>query len=102
MVHVRLSARADLRNKGYGEKKYTYEQGDEEDGTRVKANQDGVMHMNKAVARPEPERHRSEYPNWNFEAELYAFSQRLGEEWDEATLRKGNQARSARVILLSV
>jgi len=90
----RLSARPDLRNRGYGAKKYTYEQGDEEEGTRVKANQDCVMHMNKAVARPEPERHRSEYPNWNFEAELYAFGKRLGEEWDEATLRKALQDSS--------
>ena len=48
------------------------------------------MHMNKAIAIPEPERHRSEYPNWNFEAELFAFGRRLGEEFDEPTLRRGS------------
>jgi len=84
----RLSARPDLRNQGYGPKKWTYDLGKEADGTRVKANQDCVMHKNKAIAKPEPERHRSEYPNWNFEAELYAFGRRLGEEFDEPTLRK--------------
>jgi len=90
----RLSARPDFRNKGYGPKKWTYEAGLEEDGSRVRANQDCVMHLNKAIARTEPERHRSEYPNWNFEAELYAFGQRLGEEFDEATLRKALQDAS--------
>merc|ERR1711875_84390 len=90
----RLFARPDPRNKGYGPKKWTYEAGPEEKGSRLKANQDCVMHMNKAIARTEPERHRSEYPNWNFEAELYAFGQRLGEEFDEATLRKALQDAS--------
>ena len=63
----------------------------EERGTRLKANQECVMHVNKAIAPSEPERHRSEYPNWSFEAELYAFGQRLGEEFDEVTLRKGER-----------
>lgn len=84
----RLSAKPDLRNQGYGPPKWTYEEGEEARGSRVRANQDCVMHMNKAVAKPEPERHRSEYPNWNFEAELYAFGRRWGEEFDEPTLRK--------------
>lgn len=85
----RLSARPDLRNRAYGPPKWTYEPNDvEAKGSRVRANQDCVMHMNKAIAIPEPERHRSEYPNWNFEAELFAFGRRLGEEFDEPTLRR--------------
>jgi len=91
---ARLSARPDFRNQGYGEKKWTYEEGVEEKGLRLKANQECVMHLNKAIAPSEPERHRSEYPNWSFEAELYAFGQRLGEEFDEGTLRKALQDSS--------
>ena len=57
------------------------------------------MHMNKAIAIPEPERHRSEYPNWNFEAELFAFGRRLGEEFDEPTLRRGSVTWETRRIV---
>ncbi|KAK2181372.1 hypothetical protein NP493_401g02045 [Ridgeia piscesae] len=43
---------------------------------------------------PEPERHRSEWLNWNYNAEVYAFGQRVGEDLSEATLRTALTDRS--------
>jgi len=79
-------ARPDLYDKGYGWQKLPkfYE----EKNLRVKANQDAVMHLNREVAVTEGERHRSEYPNWNYAAEIYAFGRRLGEDFEENLLRK--------------
>jgi len=89
-IHIcsRLAARAKLTQYGYGPPRWTFEEGKEAQGTYVKAHQDGTMHLNKAIAIQEPERHRSEYPNWNLEAELFAFGRRLGEEFEERILRK--------------
>ncbi|XP_041377209.1 39S ribosomal protein L44, mitochondrial-like [Gigantopelta aegis] len=45
-------------------------------------------------AGPEPDRHRSEWINWNYEAEVFAFGKRLGEDFKEETLRRAFTHRS--------
>lgn len=37
---------------------------------------------------PEPEQPRSSFLEWNYEAELFAFGKRLGEEFDKNLLKK--------------
>lgn len=37
---------------------------------------------------PEPEQPRSSYLEWNYEAELFAFGKRLGEEFERNLLKK--------------
>lgn len=46
-----------------------------------------VMKKRRKLAGPERLRHRSEWDNWNYKAELYAFAKRLNEELSEETLR---------------
>ncbi|XP_013379725.1 39S ribosomal protein L44, mitochondrial [Lingula anatina] len=43
---------------------------------------------------PVPEEPRSSWLNWNFDAELYAFGKRLGEEFTDSTLKKAFTHRS--------
>ncbi|XP_018333693.1 39S ribosomal protein L44, mitochondrial [Agrilus planipennis] len=43
---------------------------------------------------PEPLRKRSEFLEWNYDAEIYAFGKRLGEEFDDEILRKSLIHRS--------
>ncbi|GFR57735.1 39S ribosomal protein L44, mitochondrial-like [Elysia marginata] len=52
------------------------------------------MYQKRLDVGPEKPRHRSEWTNWNYDAEIYAFGQRLGEEFDESTLRQAFINRS--------
>ncbi|GAB1603836.1 39S ribosomal protein L44, mitochondrial-like [Argonauta hians] len=45
------------------------------------------LYQRRLKVGPERERHRSEWINWNYDAEIYAFGQRLDEEFNEDTLR---------------
>ncbi|XP_014774257.2 39S ribosomal protein L44, mitochondrial [Octopus bimaculoides] len=45
------------------------------------------LYRRRLKVGPEKERHRSEWINWNYDAEIYAFGKRLGEEFSEDTLR---------------
>lgn len=45
------------------------------------------LYQRRLRAGPDKERHRSEWSNWNYNAEIYSFGQRLGEEFNEDTLR---------------
>lgn len=45
------------------------------------------LYHRRLQAGPEKERHRSEWSNWNYDAEVYAFGQRLGENFNDDTLR---------------
>lgn len=45
------------------------------------------MKARRRKAGPEPLRHRSVWIDWNYDCELYAFANRLGEKWNDATLR---------------
>ncbi|KAJ8940906.1 hypothetical protein NQ318_017497 [Aromia moschata] len=42
----------------------------------------------REIVGPEPERPRSTYLEWNYEAEIYAFAKRLGEEFDRKLLKQ--------------
>ncbi|CAL1291306.1 unnamed protein product [Larinioides sclopetarius] len=46
-----------------------------------------TMKKRREIAGPERLRHRSEWDNWNYKAELFAFSRRLSEDISEDTLR---------------
>ncbi|XP_064618540.1 large ribosomal subunit protein mL44-like [Lineus longissimus] len=46
------------------------------------------LYKRRLEAGPDKERHRSEWLNWNYNAEIFAFGQRLGEEFDEDLLRR--------------
>ncbi|CAG5136119.1 unnamed protein product [Candidula unifasciata] len=37
---------------------------------------------------PEKERRRSEWMNWNYDSEIYCFGKRLGEDFNDATIRQ--------------
>ncbi|GFO42737.1 39S ribosomal protein l44, mitochondrial-like protein [Plakobranchus ocellatus] len=52
------------------------------------------MYQKRLDAGPEKPRRRSEWINWNYDAEIYAFGQRLGEEFEESTLRQAFINRS--------
>lgn len=43
---------------------------------------------------PEPPKHRSAFLEWNYDAEIFAFGKRIGEEFDENILRKALTHRS--------
>ncbi|XP_055332956.1 39S ribosomal protein L44, mitochondrial-like [Paramacrobiotus metropolitanus] len=45
------------------------------------------LYKYRLKAGPEPLRHRSIWQNWNYDAEIYAFGQRLGENFSTETLR---------------
>lgn len=45
------------------------------------------MKARRKKAGPEPLRHRSVLLEWNYDAEIYAFTRRLGESWSDSTLR---------------
>ncbi|XP_067650347.1 large ribosomal subunit protein mL44-like [Haliotis asinina] len=55
---------------------------------------DNILYNQRLAAGPEKERHRSEWINWNYDAEIYAFGKRLGEEFEESTLRRSLTHRS--------
>ncbi|XP_048252387.1 39S ribosomal protein L44, mitochondrial-like [Haliotis rufescens] len=55
---------------------------------------DNMLYNRRLAAGPEVERHRSEWINWNYDAEVYAFGKRLGEEFEEGTLRRALTHRS--------
>ncbi|XP_046551087.1 uncharacterized protein LOC124260815 [Haliotis rubra] len=55
---------------------------------------DNLWYNQRLAAGPEVERHRSEWINWNYDAEIYAFGKRLGEEFEESTLRRALTHRS--------
>lgn len=42
---------------------------------------------------PEPVKPRSTYLEWNYEAEIYAFGKRLGEEFDKKILKQALRQR---------
>ncbi|XP_062574238.1 large ribosomal subunit protein mL44-like [Saccostrea cucullata] len=44
---------------------------------------------------PEPVRHPSEYGCWNYDAELFAFGKRIGEEFDSETLEEAFTVKSS-------
>lgn len=46
------------------------------------------LHKRRLDQGPEPERPRSVWANWNYDAEIYAFGKRLGEEFNAATLKR--------------
>ncbi|PVD20476.1 hypothetical protein C0Q70_18632 [Pomacea canaliculata] len=46
-----------------------------------------ALYKRRLEVGPEKPRHRSEWINWNYDAELYAFGKRLGEEFSPNTLR---------------
>lgn len=46
------------------------------------------MKLRRDKLGPEPEQPRSSFLEWNYEAELFAFGKRLGEEFDRNLLRK--------------
>ncbi|XP_064474762.1 large ribosomal subunit protein mL44-like [Ornithodoros turicata] len=46
------------------------------------------MKSRRKKVGPEPLRHRSVWLDWNYDTELYAFANRLGEKWNAETLRK--------------
>ncbi|CAH1801500.1 unnamed protein product, partial [Owenia fusiformis] len=45
------------------------------------------LYSRRLKVGPEKERHRSEWSNWNYDAEIYAFGKRLKEEFNEHTLK---------------
>lgn len=47
-----------------------------------------TLRARKDKLEPQPENPRSTYLEWNYEAELYAFGKRLGEEFDRQLLKK--------------
>ncbi|KAI0239478.1 39S ribosomal protein L44, mitochondrial [Lamellibrachia satsuma] len=47
-----------------------------------------TLYKRRMEQGPEPERHRSEWLNWNYSAEMFAFGHRLGESFSEDTLQK--------------
>ncbi|GFQ68994.1 ribosomal protein L44, mitochondrial [Trichonephila clavata] len=46
-----------------------------------------IMKCRRSIIGPERTRRRNEFDNWNYKAELFAFSQRLSENISEETLR---------------
>ena len=52
------------------------------------------LHRRREEVGPEEAKHRSEYPNWNYDAELYGFCKRLNEEWTRETLVEAFTERS--------
>ncbi|KAH9505575.1 39S ribosomal protein L44, mitochondrial [Bulinus truncatus] len=52
------------------------------------------MYKRRLEVGPEKERRRSEWINWNYDSEIFAFGKRLGEEFNEATLRQAFIHRS--------
>ncbi|RUS81014.1 hypothetical protein EGW08_011219 [Elysia chlorotica] len=52
------------------------------------------MYQKRLDVGPEKQRRRSEWINWNYDAEIYAFGQRLGEDFNESTLRQAFINRS--------
>jgi large subunit ribosomal protein L44 len=47
-----------------------------------------VLYKKRLAAGPEPERHRSAWHNWNYNTEIYAFSKRINEEFNDSLLRQ--------------
>ncbi|XP_018562151.1 39S ribosomal protein L44, mitochondrial [Anoplophora glabripennis] len=47
-----------------------------------------VLKKRRDLIGPEPEKPRSTYLEWNYDAEIYAFGKRLGEEFDKSLLRR--------------
>lgn len=52
------------------------------------------MYQKRLDVGPEKPRRRSEWINWNYDSEIYAFGQRLGEDFNESTLRQAFISRS--------
>ncbi|XP_064612674.1 large ribosomal subunit protein mL44-like [Liolophura sinensis] len=52
------------------------------------------MYKRRLEVGPEPERPRSAWINWNYDAEIFAFGKRLGEDFDEDILRQAFTHRS--------
>lgn len=47
-----------------------------------------VLKVRRDLIGPEPEKPRSSYLEWNYDAEMYAFGKRLGEEFDKELLKQ--------------
>jgi hypothetical protein len=47
-----------------------------------------VLYRKRLAAGPEPERPRSVWSNWNYDSEIYAFMNRLNEQFKETLLRQ--------------
>jgi len=54
----------------------------------VRVRQAAQMYENRQIAGPEEDRHRSQFPNWNYDAEVFAFGHRIGETFDDLLLRR--------------
>lgn len=52
------------------------------------------MQRRRDKVGPSPLEHRSTYLEWNYDAEIFAFGKRLGEEFNENILRKALTHRS--------
>ncbi|RZC40427.1 39S ribosomal protein L44, mitochondrial [Asbolus verrucosus] len=52
------------------------------------------LYRRRLKAGPEPLKPRSTYLEWNYEAEVFAFGKRLGEEFDQKTLKQALTHRS--------
>ncbi|BFZ09927.1 hypothetical protein BsWGS_12966 [Bradybaena similaris] len=46
------------------------------------------MFIKRENLGPEKERRRSEWINWNYDSEIFCFGKRLGEEFNDATIRR--------------
>nr|KAI8757782.1 39S ribosomal protein L44; mitochondrial-like [Biomphalaria glabrata] len=46
------------------------------------------MYKRRLEVGPEKERRRSEWINWNYDSEIFAFGKRLGEEFNETTIKQ--------------
>lgn len=52
------------------------------------------LHSRRLKLGPEPPQPRSSFLEWNYDAEIFAFGKRLGEEFNEDLLRKALTNRS--------
>ncbi|ESO98157.1 hypothetical protein LOTGIDRAFT_239065 [Lottia gigantea] len=47
-----------------------------------------IQYKSRLTVGPEPDRHRSEFINWNYDSEVYSFGKRLGEDLNDDILKK--------------